>query len=219
MKKGSLIAISGSDGAGKETQTKRLVERAKSEFYPVKTLSFPQYEKPTGKLVSAYLRGEFGNLNEVDPEFAASIYAVDRLSERGTLDSWIESEQNIILDRYIQDNIAHQSCKFESLEREKMIDWIKNLEYKHFNLPKPKLNLYLYLPLEHSQKAMEDEGREKDLHEKNWDYLKRVEETFLYLTETEPNFKLVSCLDNEKRISIEDMTEILWKEIKPHLVK
>ena len=69
-----IITITGSDGSGKATQTKLLVERAIKEQLKVKTMSFPQYDKFWGKVIKAYLKGEFGTLEQVDPHDALQCY-------------------------------------------------------------------------------------------------------------------------------------------------
>ena len=44
-KRGKLIVIDGSDGVGKATQTKLLIERLKKQKVRVETLDFPQYSE------------------------------------------------------------------------------------------------------------------------------------------------------------------------------
>ena len=43
------LAVEGGDGAGKETQTRMLVERLRREGYPVQTLDFPRDSAKYGK--------------------------------------------------------------------------------------------------------------------------------------------------------------------------
>ena len=43
---GQLIIIEGGDGSGKATQTAKLLERLKAEGYPVRSVSFPNYDSP-----------------------------------------------------------------------------------------------------------------------------------------------------------------------------
>ena len=51
MKEGIFAEIDGSDGCGKETQTKLLAERLEKEGYKCETISFPMYHEPTGRIV------------------------------------------------------------------------------------------------------------------------------------------------------------------------
>ena len=60
MKKGKLIAIEGTDGSGKATQVKALVERIRAMGIGVVSFSFPRYKTPTGRAIRDYLDGKFG---------------------------------------------------------------------------------------------------------------------------------------------------------------
>jgi dTMP kinase len=55
MTKGRFISIDGTDGSGKATQTRMLVDRLRREGHEVMTISFPVYDSTTGLFVGAYL--------------------------------------------------------------------------------------------------------------------------------------------------------------------
>ena len=78
MERGKLIVIDGTDGAGKETQTKLLEERLNAEGIHVIKYSFPNYDSIYGKMISQYLQGDFGKSTEVHPKLASILYALDR---------------------------------------------------------------------------------------------------------------------------------------------
>ena len=44
ISKGVFLVIEGTDGSGKRTQFKLLIERLKNDGYDVETFDFPQYE-------------------------------------------------------------------------------------------------------------------------------------------------------------------------------
>ena len=46
MKRAKILVIEGTDGSGKETQSKRLEQNLINQGYRVKRYSFPIYEKP-----------------------------------------------------------------------------------------------------------------------------------------------------------------------------
>jgi dTMP kinase len=71
MRRGLLVVIEGTDGSGKATQTKLLVDRLKKDSYIVRTYDFPQYGKKSAELVKKYLRGEFGTAKEVGPRLGS----------------------------------------------------------------------------------------------------------------------------------------------------
>jgi len=223
MQKGKIITIEGSDGSGKKTQTKLLVKRAMKSGYKVASMSFPQYDKPTGQRVRDYLNGKLGDLESVDPKLAIKLYAEDRLVAKPQIVSWINSGTNLIFDRWIESNMGHQAAKYNNNERESIVEWIRNLEVVENRLPESNLVIYLDLPVEYNQRAMEKEGRIKDLHEANVNYLLKVEETYKWLASKNKNWIRIDCLkDSESgktRKTIEEINDELWKIIEPLLTK
>ena len=216
--KGKLIVIEGSDGSGKKTQAEMLFERAKKEGYKVELLSFPQYDKFFGKEIKAYLNGEFGNLNQVHPKFASLLYALDRHSIKNEIIAKLNRGCNIITNRYMESNIGHQASKFSGEERDKFIEWLYQLEVKHLGLPESDLVLYLDLPAEFAQKAMEKEGRKKDIHESDFEYLLKVELTYLHTASKNPKWVIVPCVTGgryeKRRFSIPELHEKIWEIAK-----
>ncbi|MBI5148604.1 dTMP kinase [Candidatus Pacearchaeota archaeon] len=218
-KRGKLIVIEGSDGSGKKTQTDLLVERAQKEGYKICTLSFPQYDKFFGKEVRAYLNGKYGKLNEVHPKLASMLYALDRLSVKDELIEKLNQGYSIVLNRYLESNIGHQASKFEGEEREKFIRWLYELEIKQLGLPESDMVLYLDLPLDFAQKAMDKAGREKDIHESDFDYLLKVENTYKEIARENQKWVIIPCIKEEKRISVADLHEEVWKIVQPYLTR
>ena len=117
--KGRLIVIEGTDCSGKETQTKLLVEKLEKINIKCVRLSFPMYDTPTGKIVGGpYLGKDYicdgwfdeGAVN-VDPKVSALYYAADRKYNIGKIEELLNSGVNVILDRYIYSNLAHQGGK------------------------------------------------------------------------------------------------------------
>lgn len=51
MEKGKLIVIEGTDCSGKEKQSKKLIDRLKSDGIKAEYYSFPKYDTPTGRIV------------------------------------------------------------------------------------------------------------------------------------------------------------------------
>ena len=79
MKKGKIIVIEGTDGSGKETQTKRLQEKLCNDGKNIYTTSFPNYSSKSSELVKMYLNGEITNeANGVSAKAASIFYAADR---------------------------------------------------------------------------------------------------------------------------------------------
>ena len=126
-----LIAIEGIDGAGKGTQASRLVSSLRELGLTVASLQFPRYAATTfGLAIGDFLNGRFGALNEVHPQLAAVLYAGDRFESRSLLINMMDSNDVVVLDRFVGSNLAHQSAKLEGDARTALIAWIEKIEYE-----------------------------------------------------------------------------------------
>ena len=76
---GTIIAVEGTDGSGKETQSRRLEKALLERGLPVRRLSFPRYEDEASVFIRRYLGGEYGDRpDDVAPAAASLFYALDR---------------------------------------------------------------------------------------------------------------------------------------------
>ena len=158
-KKGLLIAIEGTDGSGKATQTELLKNYLNRNSSAV-AFSFPDYEGNTfGKEVRHFLNGDYGELNEVHPKFASMLYATDRLESRERLIEAQMENDYVILDRYVQSNMIHQGSRMSETNVKGMIDWISYLEYDINKMPRPDVTLFLNVPPTTSDTLVEKRAR------------------------------------------------------------
>ena len=146
----SFIVIEGLDGAGKSTQLNFLADYLNSKGVECESLHFPRTNSPFfGELIARFLRGELGNLEQVDPYLVALLYAGDRKDASELLKQWLSSGKTILLDRYVYSNIAFQCAKLDGLDNQtRLRDWIYNLEFNYFAIPKPNLNIFLDVPFQ-----------------------------------------------------------------------
>lgn len=159
MAKGKLIIIeSGSDASGKATQSNRLYERLINEGKQCMKITFPDYNSDSSALVKMYLNGDFGkDPNDVNPYVSSTFYAVDRYASYKT--KWGEFYNNggiIISDRYTTSNMVHQAAKINNDEKEKFLDWLYDLEFNIYGIPKPDEIIFLDVDPEVSQELMKD---------------------------------------------------------------
>lgn len=207
---GIILAIEGSDGSGKHTQAKLLLERLKKEGKKAELFSFPEYRTFSGKLVSKYLRGEFGSLEKVMPEFAALLYSLDRYKALPRLLEALGQGKIVVCDRYVASNIAHQASKFTGVEREKFTEWLSTVESK---MPKPALTIFLDLPVPVSAKLMQERKGKNDIHEVNQNYLNSTREVYLSLS-MKPDWTRIECAEGTGIKKRQEIHRLVWEAVK-----
>lgn len=223
--KEKLIVIEGTDGSGKAEQTKRLIERLDKLGIEVKMLDFPQYGNPSAYFVEKYLNGAYGGLKEVNPYKASTFYSLDRFDVSFKIKEWLNNGYFVVSNRYTASNMGHQGSKLQGKEREKIIKWIYDYEYNILEIPKPDTNFFLHVPAEISYKLIGEKnereylrGKKRDIHEASLEHLKAAEESYLTTLKLYPNdFNLIECVKNGKILSIEEISEIIWEQLKNFL--
>lgn len=226
---GKLIVFEGSDCSGKSTQINLLIDRLKKEGEGAVTLDFPNYSTPTGKIVRRYLDGEFGPANDIPAKVASIFYAEDRFASKGFINKELDAGNVTILDRYVESNMGHQGGKIrDSDEREKFFEWLQELEYKNFDLPRPDSVIFLYMPYDVSQKLMQGRDRKSEFHpgadkldghEGSAEHLRNAEEAYLHLSELY-GWVVVNCAPDgtmESLKSPEEIHEEIWKKLQERL--
>lgn len=208
-KKGKLIVIEGGDGSGKTTQAKLLVDYLKRKNVPIKYLDFPQYYHSFhGRTIAKFLRGEFGNIDEVSPYLVSLAYALDRAATKQEIHAFLKNGGYIIANRYATSNMAHQAAKFKKNEgKQKFLKWVYELEYKIHKIPKEDLVIYLYVPYKIGYELTKKSKRRKyllsqeDIHEKDLGYRKDVEETYLYLAKNNKHWTTINCVERNRLLT------------------
>ena len=197
--KGKIIVIEGTDCSGKETQTSLLVQRLRKEGKRIERFSFPNYESPTGRIIGGSFLGKdyIGRCvfpegpAEVDPKVSVLYYAADRRYNISKIKEYLDSGIDVILDRYVESNMACQGGKIlDKEERFKMYEELDRLEYGFLELPRPDLTILLYMPYEKSKELRRGRIEESDLVESSPIYLKNSERAYLELAELH-NYKKV----------------------------
>ncbi len=213
---GKFIVIEGTDGSGKTTQFERLV-LALPESVKLGTLDFPRHGEPPAYFVDKYLTGKYGG--DVGPYAASIFFAVDRFDIKLKIFQWFEEGRLILANRYVGSNMGHQGAKFETrAERKAFFEWLYNLEYEVFGIPKPDLNIILHAPAEISyglvaKKSAREylKGGERDMHEADLAHQKRAEQVYLEMAELFPrDFTVIECADNGKMLPPEVVHEKVW---------
>lgn len=221
-----LFVIEGVDGAGKSTQIKLLQDFFRNMGYRSEYLHFPRTDQPYfGELVARFLRGEFGSLNQVDPYLVAMLYAGDRRDSSDLIRNWLNEGKIVLLDRYTYSNIAYQCAKLNDVEsQERLMRWILSLEFEHFAIPKPDLNIFLDVPFTFTEKKLTStrigDDRDylkgiKDIHEESLGFQKSVRDIYLRVSKNDGNLALIDCSDGSGEMLAPDkIFESLIKMLK-----
>jgi dTMP kinase len=225
--RGKLIVIEGTDCSGKETQTKRLISKLREKNIFIDNFSFPNYASATGKVIAGAYLGKEGYApclfdegpNNVDPKVASLYYTADRIYNIGKINLLLENGRNVILDRYIYSNMAHQGGKIDNKEeRFQMYDWLDKLEFDLASLPKPDIAIFLHMPTESSMILKANRKEPLDGHERSNEYLKKAENAYKEVAQRY-NMYTIECTDLGNIKSIEEINNELYSYIIEKLQK
>lgn len=225
MKRAKLLVIEGTDGSGKETQSKKLENYYKEMGLKVKRYSFPIYESATGKIVGGPYLGkpEIGETYfeetsaNVDPLVSSLYYAADRrYNFLNEIESEIYKNDLIILDRYTTSNMGHQIGKAKTKkDREKILRFIELLEWDLCELPKPDKVIFLFMPFEAARELRK--GRAAgDGNENSEKHLRNAQKTYLELSE-KLEWSSINCLKTKNFNRLENIKTI--DEISEEIIK
>lgn len=224
MKRAKLIVIEGTDGSGKETQSKKLFEYLKGRGLRVKNYSFPIYNSSTGKIVGGPYLGKreiaesyFEETSAcVDPLVSSLYYAADRrynfLKE---IENEIYKNDIIILDRYTTSNMGHQASKAKNKnQRDKILKFIEILEFDLCELPKADKVIFLHMPFEASRELRKNRVS-GDGNENSENHLRNAEKNYVEIAK-KYRWDYINCIKAKKYTKTDDIKSIdeISEEIK-----
>lgn len=201
-----FIVLEGLDGAGKSTQIQKLRTLFAQRGVESEYVHFPRFDAPVyGELIARFLRGEFGEADRVDPYLVALIFAGDRAEAGPQIRQWLAEGKVVILDRFVYSNVGFQCAKLPAGEqRDRLAQWILDLEFGHNNLPRPDLSLFLDVPFSFTERKLaetrEGDDREylqgrRDIHEASLDLQQQVRSVYLAAAAKDPSLRVVDCSD------------------------
>lgn len=207
----TFVVIEGLDGAGKSTQIRLLRNYFQRTNLKYKFFHFPRINCPIyGELISKFLRGEFGGVNDVNPYFAALLFAGDRNEAKKTIRKYLNNGYFVLADRYVFSNIAFQGAKINNVEEKlNFKHWIQKLELEYNGIPIPNMSIYLHLPSNLVIERLRNERRgvdrhylkgKRDIHEGSAELQKQVEKEYIDLAKTGKKFFLLNCFSETKGV-------------------
>ncbi|MDD2489715.1 MAG: thymidylate kinase [Bacilli bacterium] len=225
--RGKIILIEGTDCSGKQTQSENLVKRLQEDNIPVKIVSFPNYNSPTGRIIGGPYLGKQqigeswfkeGAAN-VNPKVSSLYFAADRYYNLKTINDLLDQGINVILDRYVFSNMAHQGGKITNKEeRYKFYQWIDDLEFKLIGLPYPDMIILLYMPYQYSIELRNKRKEIGDGHESSTDHLINAETSYLELANLY-HYHIINCVKDNQIRTITNINEELYKYVKNQFTK
>ena len=224
-RQGKLVVIDGTDGSGKGTQTELLLKYLDEHQKKNKYIDFPRYYTSFhGKMVGRYLKGEFGGLNAASPYLTSLFYAMDRLTARDEIIDWLEEGNTVVANRYTTSSMAFQTARIDKDKREEFLKWLYAMEYKEHKLPKEDVVIFLYVPVEISQKLIEQKagreymkGKKKDINEADVAYQKEVLKLYLELAKKYQHWEVIKCVDAKgKLLTVEKVHTKVIAVLKRH---
>lgn len=161
--RGRIIVIEGVDKAGKQTQSRLLVESLKLSGRICVVVDFPDYNTPIGMEIKAFLEGK----REYSNELKHMLLSANRWERKREIESMIEKGSIVIMNRYYQSNLVY------GVSNGLNINWLANLEK---GLPKEDIVIVLDV----SSTVPTDRSTEGDLDsfEKNQKLLLEVNKNY-----------------------------------------
>lgn len=222
--------IDGTDGSGKATQVKLLVQSLKNEGRRVKIIDFPDYYSNFfGKFIGHCLSEQYYNFVKVHPKIVSVLYAADRFESREKIKKWLQEGNIVIADRYASANQIHQGGKITNTKkRESFLKWLAEMEYEVFKIPKPDAVFYLSVPIPTVLKLIRERnknsnrsylGKKKDVHEKDTKFLENSRKSALWLNKTQKGWIKIECVKHGTLRTRESIHKEIYEKVKKIIKK
>ncbi len=219
MKKTRIIAIEGIDGSGKGVQFKLLKERLLSMGYSVATRDYPKYESFFGREVGKRLAGDDGvSAANIEGKSMALWYALDRYED---LKDYQDGEADyLIFNRYVLSNAVYQSVRDIDIDKPDIVDWVMELEFSHFKLPKPDINLFFSVDARKAGELVRKKGfrdyvgNKSDVYERSSSIQERAREKYLECAERFDNIAVINCMCEGVLLPIEAISDKVLNVLK-----
>jgi dTMP kinase len=205
-------------------QTNLLIERLRKEGFRAELFDFPQYGRQSAALVTDYLNGKYGDSRSVGPYRASIFFACDRYDASFRIRELLSQGVIVVCNRYVSANMGHQAGKIrDAAEREKFLEWLDDLEFGIFGIPKPDINLLLFMPPLVGQQLVDKKGsrdyvggKKRDIHEQDAQHLIDAAEAFAYVAK-KYSWPVINCAENDSPRQIEKIHEDVWAAVKKTL--
>lgn len=162
-----IIAIEGSDGVGKSTQSEILLKNLSDKGYRVYFEHFPRYGSPIGQLIYEMLNGK-----KEMPSFDAMqmLYAADQTDFKNKIKELEEEGYDyLILDRYFLSTIVYYCTKMKDFS---LVPTVRSWQA---NITMPDITIVLVSDTIITEK---ESYKELDVFEKDVDFTRNLNKGF-----------------------------------------
>jgi len=190
-----IIALEGTDQAGKKTQTAMLAKALKAQKIKTAVFDFPDYSTVIGKEINGYLHGK----RKFPPEIVHYLNAANRWEKLEEIKNSATKNSILIMNRYYYSNLVYGVAN--GLKKK----WLQKLEE---GLPKADL----VVDLEASQSdSFTRKKSKRDRFEKNKDFSKKISQIYRRLAKKH-RWKIVDASGTKQEIH-KEVLKIIFKKI------
>ena len=190
-----IIAIEGSDQAGKKTQTTMLAKSLKAEKIKTTVFDSPDYSTIIGKEINNYLHGKV----KFSPEIIHFLYAANRWEKLEEIKKATAKSSVLIMNRYYHSNLVYGIAN--GLKEK----WLQKLEE---GLPKADLVIVLDVS---QTKSFSRKKSKRDKFEKKKDFSKKISQIYRRLAKKH-SWKIVDASGTKQEIH-KEVLKIIFKKI------
>ena len=190
-----IIAIEGSDQAGKKTQTAMLAKALKSQKIKTAIFDFPDYSTVIGKEIDAYLHGK----RKFSPEIIHYLYAANRWEKVEEIKKSAAKNSILIMNRYYHSNIVYGIAN--GLKEK----WLESLDSSV-----PKSDLVIVLDVSQTESFSRKKSK-RDKFEKNKLFLKKISQIYRKLSKKH-KWKIIDA-SGTKQETHKEILKIIFKKI------
>jgi len=190
-----IIALEGTDQAGKKTQTAMLAKALKSQKIKTAVFDFPDYSTMIGKEIDAYLHGK----RKFSPEIIHYLYAANRWEKVEEIKKSAAKNSILIMNRYYHSNIVYGIAN--GLKEK----WLESLDASV-----PKSNLVIVLDVSQTESFSRKKSK-RDKFEKNKLFLKKISQIYRKLAKKH-KWKIIDA-SGTKQETHKEILKIIFKKI------
>ena len=190
-----IIALEGSDQAGKKTQTAMLARALRAQKIKTAVFNFPDYSTIIGKEINNYLHGK----RKFPPEIIHYLYAANRWEKLEEIKKSAAKNSILIMNRYYHSNLVYGIAN--GLKEK----WLQSIEDGL-----PKADLVIVLDVSQNE-SFSRKKTKRDKFEKDKEFSKKISQIYRRLAKKH-RWKLIDA-SGTKQETHQEILKIIFKKI------